>query len=85
MICGYTCMEEDYINRNYPGALKTGDNVLIRNCGAYSASMKGDFIFPPIGMLMVNDNYEVLGLMKEHGRSRDAVERCVVGGKRCVI
>ena len=85
VICGYTCMEEDYINRNYPGALKTGDNVLIRNCGAYSASMKGDFIFPPIGMLMVNDNYEVLGLMKEHGRSREAVERCVLGGKRCVI
>ena len=85
VICGYTCMEEDYINRNYIERLKTGDNVLIRNCGAYSASMKGDFIFPPIGMVKVNDSYEILELMKEPGRSNDVVERCVVGGKRCII
>lgn len=85
VICGYTCMEEDYINRNYLGGLRTGDDVLIRNCGAYSVSMKGDFIFPSIGMAKVNDSYEILELMKEPGRSRDAVERCVVGGKRCTI
>lgn len=85
VICGYTCMEEDYINRNYHGTLKTGDDVLIRNCGAYSVSMKGDFIFPSIGMVKVNDSYEILEVMKEPDQSRDAVERCMVGGKRCAI
>ncbi len=85
VICGYTCMEEDYINRNYNGTLKTGDDVLIRNCGAYSVSMKGDFIFPSIGMVKVNDSYEILEVMKEPDQSRDAVERCMVGGKRCAI
>ena len=85
VICGYTCMEEDYINRNYHGTLKTGDDVLIRNCGAYSVSMKGDFIFPSIGMVKVNDSYEILEVMKEPDQSRDVVERCMVGGKRCAI
>ena len=85
VICGYTCMEGDYINRNYHGTLKTGDDVLIRNCGAYSVSMKGDFIFPSIGMVKVNDSYEILEVMKEPDQSRDVVERCMVGGKRCAI
>lgn len=85
VICGYTCMEGDYINRSYHGTLKTGDDVLIRNCGAYSVSMKGDFIFPSIGMVKVNDSYEILEVMKEPDQSRDAVERCMVGGKRCAI
>lgn len=83
VVCGYTCMEEDYINREYKNALRTGDKVLIKNCGAYSISMKGNFIYLPLGMYMVNDSYEVLGMLREPGTSADAVERCYVGGVKC--
>lgn len=73
VVCGYTCMEEDYINRCYPGTLRTGDHVLVRNCGAYSISMKGNFIYPPLGMYMVNDNYEITRLMKMPGEVGDVI------------
>lgn len=83
VICGYTCMEEDYINREYMGWLKTGDRVLIHNCGAYSMSMKGNFIFPMLAMYMVNDNYEIQEIMRERGQLSDITARCAIGGRRC--
>ena len=83
VICGYTCMEEDYINREYMGWLKTGDRVLIHNCGAYSMSMKGNFIFPMLAMYMVNDNYEIQEIMRERGQLSDITARCAIGGIRC--
>ncbi len=85
VVCGYTCMEEDYINRDYHGALEKGDRILIKNCGAYSISMKGNFIFPSLPMYMVNDCNEIIREIKGEGKTDDAVRRCLIGGKRCVI
>ncbi len=83
VVCGYTCMEEDYINRDCKVALRTGDCVLIKNCGAYSASMKGNFIMPPIGMFMVNDNFELLQKLRDPGNETDIIRRCYIGGASC--
>lgn len=65
------------------GWLKTGDRVLIHNCGAYSMSMKGNFIFPMLAMYMVNDNYEIQEIMRERGQLSDITARCAIGGIRC--
>ena len=84
IVCGYTCMESDYINRECSCDLRTGDDILIKNCGAYSVSMKGNFIQPSIGMYKVNSNYEILEELKKPGKAVDAVTGCMIGGRRCV-
>lgn len=83
-VCGYTCMEADYIHRKYFGNLKEGDTLLIRNCGAYSLSLKGDFFYPPIAMYKVNDHYEVMGNMRSAGNREDVLRKYWIGDRPCV-
>ncbi len=59
-VFGYTCMEQDYINREYYGELRKGDIVRILNAGAYSSSLKGAFIKPGLKTIVVNDNMDVV-------------------------
>ena len=46
LICGYTCIENDFISRNYSGNLKEGDVLRLKDVGSYSFSMKPNFIKP---------------------------------------
>lgn len=84
-VFGYTCMEEDYISRCCTTLMAPGDRVLIHNCGAYSISMKGNFITPPMAMYMVNDSYELLGKLRDRSDVTDIVKRCLIGGALCLI
>jgi len=43
---GYTCIESDYIYRNYNGKLAVGDMVVFGNAGSYSIVLKPPFILP---------------------------------------
>lgn len=82
-VCGYTCMEEDYINREYVGNLREGNVLMIKNCGAYSLSLKGGFIYPSIAMYRVNDQYEVMQEMKRANNIFDVLAGYRIGGKLC--
>lgn len=64
LIAGYTCIENDVIHRDYNRDLNIGDILLFRDCGAYSNSMKPQFIMPQLSMLRVNSNFEPEAMIK---------------------
>lgn len=43
---GYTCIEGDYLYRDYNGPLAVGDLVVFDNVGSYSVVLKPPFILP---------------------------------------
>ncbi len=49
-VCGYTCMEDDYLIKDFKADLRAGDYLLFENCGAYTINFKPPFIqtAPPI-------------------------------------
>lgn len=53
---GYTCVEQDYIYRNYNGKLSVGDVVQFRNIGSYSNVLKPPFILPNCAMISIYEN-----------------------------
>lgn len=50
-MAGYTCIESDYLYKDYCGELSVGDFVVFDNIGSYSVVMKPPFILPDIAML----------------------------------
>jgi diaminopimelate decarboxylase len=53
---GFTCIESDYLYRNYNGSVAVGDFVVIDNVGSYSIVFKPPFILP---------NFAVIGFRKD--------------------
>ncbi len=45
-ICGDTCLEFDYIKKDFAGSILPGDVLIFENCGAYSISASRQFIVP---------------------------------------
>jgi diaminopimelate decarboxylase len=50
-LVGFTCIEDDVVNRSYTGKLAVGDKILFKNVGAYSNTFAPHFIMPVIGMV----------------------------------
>lgn len=50
-MAGYTCIESDYLYKNYSGSLSVGDFVVFHNVGSYSIVMKPPFILPDVPIL----------------------------------
>lgn len=50
-MAGYTCIESDYLYKDYCGALAVDDFVVFGNVGSYSVVMKPPFILPDIPIL----------------------------------
>lgn len=46
IIHGCTCLERDIIHRSFTGHIDIGDEVVIKNVGAYSNNLTSDFISP---------------------------------------
>lgn len=46
VVCGNTCLEYDYLSRNFSGELSIGDRLVFKNVGAYSISSSRQFIVP---------------------------------------
>lgn len=42
-IVGNTCLEDDYIVKNYKGHLETGDYIIVENVGSYALTLKPAF------------------------------------------
>jgi diaminopimelate decarboxylase len=60
-ISGYTCMENDYLFRNYSGHLNIGDYLVFDNVGSYSVVFKPPFILPNVPVIsLVNGKMELL-------------------------
>lgn len=60
-IAGFTCIESDYLYKNYTGKLGIGDYIVISNCGSYSLVMKPPFILPNFPVLDITvDSVEVI-------------------------
>lgn len=45
-LAGYTCIESDYLYRDYVGSLSEGDIIVFGNVGSYSVVLKPPFILP---------------------------------------
>jgi diaminopimelate decarboxylase len=53
-IAGYTCIESDYLYRDFNGSIGIGDYIVINNCGSYSVVMKPPFIFPNVPVIDIS-------------------------------
>lgn len=54
-IAGYTCIESDYLTKNYHGNISVNDYLMYENVGSYSIVMKPPFILPNVPILKVQD------------------------------
>ena len=52
---GFTCIESDYLYRNFNGKLATGDMVVFGNVGSYSVVLKPPFILPNFPIIDVSE------------------------------
>lgn len=52
---GFTCIESDYLYRNYSGDLAKGDIVVFGNVGSYSVVLKPPFILPNFPIIDVSN------------------------------
>lgn len=62
-ISGYTCIEGDYLYRNYSGFLNINDYVVFDNVGSYSFVFKPPFILPNVAIIdydFQNNIYKVV-------------------------
>lgn len=64
-IAGYTCIESDYLYRNYQGYLAVDDFIVLSNCGSYSIVMKAPFILPDFPILDICKGIEKAEVIKE--------------------
>ena len=55
-MAGFTCIESDYLYRNYNGPLAVGDMVVFDNVGSYSVVLKPPFILPNFPMLELKED-----------------------------
>ncbi len=53
-LAGYTCIESDYLYKDYSGEIGVGDYLVFGSCGSYSVVMKPPFIFPNVPVLDIS-------------------------------
>ena len=53
---GYTCIESDYLYKEFQGKLAVGDFVVFNEIGTYSIVMKPPFIMPQVSIIEIKDN-----------------------------
>lgn len=68
-MAGYTCIESDYLYKNYSGNLSVGDFVVFHNVGSYSIVMKPPFILPDVPILELEGNGVCLIKKKQSNES----------------
>ncbi len=52
---GFTCIESDYLYRNYQGEVGVGDMAVFGNVGSYSIVLKPPFILPNFPVIDISD------------------------------
>lgn len=61
---GYTCIEGDYLYKDFNGTLAVGDFIAFDNVGSYSVVMKPPFILPNVAIVEPFDDGEGYKLIK---------------------
>lgn len=69
-MAGYTCIESDYLYKDYCGGIAVDDYVVFDNVGSYSVVMKPPFILPDIPILEIDDQ-DKIGCIKRAQDSKD--------------
>jgi diaminopimelate decarboxylase len=73
-LAGYTCIEGDYLYKEFCGSLAVGDFIVFDDVGSYSIVMKPPFILPNVAIvepLQDGFSYDVV----KHGESFDDIFR----------
>ena len=68
-MAGYTCIESDYLYKDYQGELSRDDFVVFHNVGSYSLVMKPPFILPDVPVLELADEKSVFVKKKQSEES----------------
>ena len=55
-IAGYTCIESDYLYKDFSGKINVGDYIIFESCGSYSVVMKPPFINPNVPIIDISGN-----------------------------
>ena len=63
---GFTCIENDYVYRNYNGMLAVGDFLVFDNVGSYSITLKPPFILPNFPIIDIMNQSEIVVKRQEH-------------------
>lgn len=58
-IMGFTCLEQDYIFKEFPENVRVGDVIEFRNIGGYSVVYKPPFIQPCCAMVAIKEDGSV--------------------------
>lgn len=72
-MAGYTCIESDYLYRNYSGPLSVGDFIVFDSAGSYSVVMKPPFIMPNVPILELNKD-QTLRVIKRQETFEDVFQ-----------
>lgn len=56
---GYTCIESDYLYKNFKGRVCIGDFLVFDNVGSYSVVLKPPFILPNVPVIHIGENGEI--------------------------
>lgn len=59
-VAGYTCIESDYLYKEFTGEISVGDFLVFGSCGSYSVVMKPPFILPNVPVIYINSEEPVL-------------------------
>ena len=64
-VVGYTCIEDDYLSKDFLSDISKGDFLGYSHVGSYNIVMKPPFIRPASAVLELNRNGEVLNVFRE--------------------
>lgn len=62
---GFTCIESDYLYKNYNGYVNVGDYVIFGNVGSYSIVLKPPFILPNFPVIDISNGYKQREIIKK--------------------
>ena len=78
-IAGYTCIENDYLYRQYQGSLSVGDYIVFDNVGSYSIVLKPPFILPNSAVVEYNSKSKAFEVVKRKEETDDIFRTFVFG------
>lgn len=64
-LCGYTCIEGDYLHTNFNGDVGVNDFIVFDDVGSYSVVMKPPFILPNVSIIEIHPEQLSFKLIKK--------------------
>jgi diaminopimelate decarboxylase len=64
-VVGYTCIEEDYLSRDYLSEISKDDFLGYSHVGSYNVVMKPPFIRPASAVLELNEENQIVEVLRE--------------------